>query len=404
MTEIVRELEKALEYHDVQTHDHHQENYNIAFETSTTFHFMRARRERFGLEELLSGEAEVLGGSSLGTSYKAVLSKGPVVVAKRFKLEVIKEGIKVDFHAHMMLLGRSISHPNFLPYVACYYQKGTKKLLITDFAANGSMARHLHDGEPGLDWLTRLKIIQEQEFVTWVNSIRRDEWTDKVFDKDGEPGLDWPTRLKIIQGVARGLNYLHQQFPDLSLPHGHLSSSNVLLDGNFNPLLSDYALAPIIEKKAVKAYIKACKSPEFTKHKCVTKKTDVWCLGILILEMLTGKFPLNYLEQEWKNTTEQEFVTWVNSVRRDEWTDKVFDKGMKWTKHNEIEMIDLMEIGLHCCESDISRRWNMKKVSEKIQGLRETENEEDVEEYLSDSSEEYLAGSSEEYLAGSSEE
>nr|GEW69109.1 protein kinase, ATP binding site-containing protein [Tanacetum cinerariifolium] len=75
MTEIVRELEKALEYH---THDHHQENYNIASETSTTFHFMRARRERFGLEELLSGEAKVLGGSSLGTSYKAVLSKGPV--------------------------------------------------------------------------------------------------------------------------------------------------------------------------------------------------------------------------------------------------------------------------------------------------------------------------------------
>nr|GFA38331.1 probable LRR receptor-like serine/threonine-protein kinase At4g31250 [Tanacetum cinerariifolium] len=69
---------------------------------------------------------------------------------------------------------------------------------------------------------------------------------------------------------------------------------------------------------------------------------------------------------------------------------------MKWTKHNEIEMIDLMEIGLHCCESDVSRRWDMKKVSEKIQGLRETENEEDVEEYLSDSSEECLAGSSEE--------
>ncbi|GKE03444.1 pollen receptor-like kinase 4 [Tanacetum coccineum] len=380
MTEIVRELEKALEY---QTHDHHQENYNIASETSTTFHFMRAGRERFGFEELLYADAEVLRKSSLGTSYKAVLSKGPVVAAKRFKLGVIKEGIKVDFHAHMMLLG-SMSHPNLLPYVACNYDED-QKLLITDFAANGSMASHLH-----------------------------------VKPKDGEPGLDWPRRLKIIQGVASGLNYLHQQFPGLSLPHGHLSSSNVLLDSDFNPLLAYYALAPIIEKEAAKANMKAYKSPEFTKHKQrVTKKTDVWCLGVLILEMLTGKSPLNYLEKG-KSTTEQEFVTWVNSIGRDgsetqfdqltlrrkvpsvsrdppgpilvpsvpigrpELTAEVFDKGMKWRKNNEIEMIDLMEIGLHCCESDVSRRWDMRKVFEKIQGLRETENE---EEYLSDSSE-----------------
>ncbi|GJT89682.1 hypothetical protein Tco_1078527, partial [Tanacetum coccineum] len=67
--------------------------------------------------------------------------------------------------------------------------------------------------------------------------------------------------------------------------------------------------------------------------------------------MLTGKFPLNYLEQDkgmkrtlWfdKGTTEQEFVTWVNSIGREEWISKVFDNCMKWEKNNEIEMIDLM--------------------------------------------------------------
>nr|GFB51565.1 probable LRR receptor-like serine/threonine-protein kinase At4g31250 [Tanacetum cinerariifolium] len=105
--------------------------------------------------------------------------------------------------------------------------------------------------------------------------------------------------------------------------------------------------------------MKAYKSPEFTQHnQRVMKKTDVWCLGILILEMLTG---------------------------REDWTSKVFDNCMKWAKNNEIEMIDLMDIGLRCCESDVSRRWDMRKVFEKIQGLRETENE---EEFLSDSSEE----------------
>ncbi|PWA52778.1 mitogen-activated protein (MAP) kinase kinase kinase 10 [Artemisia annua] len=351
MTEIVKELEQALKY---QTHDRHQKNYNTTYGKSMTFHFMRSGREMFGLEDLLRANAEVLGKSSLGTTYKVYLSNGSVVVAKNFKPAVIKEGIKVDFHAHMMLLG-SMSHPNLLPYVACYYEEGMKKLLITDFAVNGSMASHLH-----------------------------------VALKDGDqPGLDWPTRLRIIQGVTRGLDFLNQQFPDLSLPHGHLSSSNVLLDDAFNPLLADYALAPILKKNTVKEYMKAYKSPEFTQHnQRVTKKTDIWCLGILILEMLTGKSPINYLEQA-KSTTEQEFVTWVNSIGRDEWTDKVFDKGMKWTKKNEIEMIDLMEIGLHCCESDVSRRWDMRKVFEKIQGLRETENE---EEYLSDSREDTRPG------------
>nr|GEW86727.1 pollen receptor-like kinase 1 [Tanacetum cinerariifolium] len=75
-----------------------------------------------------------------------------------------------------------------------------------------------------------------------------------------------------------------------------------------------------------------------------------------------------------KGTTEQELVTWVNSIGREEWTNKVFDNCMKWAKNNEIEMIDLMGIGLRCCESDVSRRWDMRKVFEKIQGLRETKN------------------------------
>ncbi|PWA70642.1 Protein kinase, ATP binding site-containing protein [Artemisia annua] len=373
MTQIVKELEKALEY---QTHDLPQENYNTTYDKSTIFHFMRAGRERFSLEELLVADAQVLGKSVMGTTYKANLSGGAVVAAKRFKF--IKEGIKMDFHAHMMLLG-SMSHPNLLPYVACHYSED-EKYLITDFAVNGSMASHLHDGTPG---------------------------------------LDWPTRLKIIQGVARGLNYLYKQFPGISLPHGHLKSSNVLLDNVFNPLLADYALEPILKKNFAKDYMKAYESPEFGQNdKRLTKKTDVWCLGILILEILTGKSPLDYLKdgkedgkedgkkdgkQDGKKdgksiftrlnpftkkkdgkSTEQDIVTWVNSIGREEWTEKVFDKGMKWTKKNEIEMIDLMEIGLHCCESDVTRRWDMRKVSEKIQGLMETENEED---YLSDSSE-----------------
>lgn len=117
--------------------------------------------------------------------------------------------------------------------------------------------------------------------------------------KPNQPGLDWPTRLRIIKGVGKGLDYLYKSFPNLSLPHGHLKSSNVLLDDTFVPLLADYGLVPVMNEEHAYKFMAAYKSPESAQNDHhLTRKTDVWCLGILILEMLTGKFPANYLKQQ----------------------------------------------------------------------------------------------------------
>ncbi|PWA48853.1 Leucine-rich repeat-containing N-terminal, type 2 [Artemisia annua] len=319
-----------------------EENYKRT-DNGGKLHFVRSDRERFELEDLLRASADVLGSGSFGSSYKAMLVSGPAVVVKRFK-EMSNVG-KEDFHAHMRLLG-SLEHPNLLPLVAFYYKKD-EKLLITDFAAKGSLASHLH--------------------------VKR---------RPDEPGLDWAIRLKIIKGVARGLDYLYNELPRLSLPHGHLKSSNVLLDDDFNPLLADYALVPVINKDHAQHLMVAYKSPEFTQHGRTTKKTDVWCLGILILEMLTGKYPANYLEQG--KGGKPDLGTWVNSVVREEWTGEVFDKEMKGTKNGEGEMLKLLKIGMCCCEWDIARRWDIKEAIEKIEGLKEREDEEDYSSYVSE--------------------
>ncbi|KAJ9537185.1 hypothetical protein OSB04_029918 [Centaurea solstitialis] len=117
-------------------------------------HFVRTDRERFELEDLLRASADVLGSGSFGSSYKAMLTNGPAMVVKRYK--EMSNVRKEEFHEHMRLLG-SLSHPNLLPLVAYYYKKD-EKLLITDFAVNGSLANHLHvkrkPDEPGLDWAT----------------------------------------------------------------------------------------------------------------------------------------------------------------------------------------------------------------------------------------------------------
>lgn len=126
----------------------------------------------------------------------------------------------------------------------------------------------------------------------------------------------------------------------------------------------------------------AYKSPESTQNDRVTKKTDVWCLGILILEMLTGKFPANYLKKGKGGNAD--LASWVNSVVREEWTGEVFDKDMKGTKNGEGEMLKLLKIGMCCCEWNADRRWDLREAIEKIEELKERDIDEDYSSYASE--------------------
>ena len=103
-------------------------------------YFLRNDREGFELQDLLRASAEVLGSGSFGSSYKAVLLSGQPMVVKRFR-EMSNVG-KEEFYEHMRRLG-NLSHHNLLPLVAFYYKK-EEKLLVTDFAENGSLASLLH--------------------------------------------------------------------------------------------------------------------------------------------------------------------------------------------------------------------------------------------------------------------
>ncbi|XP_075522596.1 putative LRR receptor-like serine/threonine-protein kinase At4g31250 [Primulina tabacum] len=305
--------------------------------------FVRNNRQRFELEELLRASAEVLGSGSFGSSYKAVLFSGQPYVVRRFR-QMSNVG-KEDFQEHMRKLGR-LSHPNLLPLVAFYHRK-EEKLLIADFAENGSLASHLHSKRG-----------------------------------PNQPGLDWPTRLRIIKGVSRGLAYLYEELPTLSLPHGHLKSSNVLLDSTFEPLLADYALVPVINKDHAQKFMVAYKSPESSQNDRVTRKTDVWSLGILILELLTGKFPANYLKQG--KGPSADLATWVNSVVREEWTGEVFDKDMNLARRGEGQMLRLLKIGMCCCDWDVDKRWDLKEAVEKIEELKEKDSDDDFSSYASE--------------------
>nr|Q40902.1 RecName: Full=Pollen receptor-like kinase 1 [Petunia integrifolia]AAA33715.1 receptor kinase [Petunia integrifolia subsp. inflata] len=286
--------------------------------------FVRDDRPRFDLQDLLRASAEVLGSGNLGSSYKALLMDGQAVVVKRFKQ--MNHVAKEDFHEHMRRLGR-LTHPNLLPLVAYYYRK-EEKLLVYDYASNGSLASHLHG-----------------------NQSR----------------LDWSSRLKIVKGVAKALAYLHNELPSLALPHGHLKSSNVLLDKYLNPVLMDYTLVPLVNLAQVQHLLVAYKAPEYAQQGRITRKTDVWSLGILILETLTGKFPTNYLALSTGYGTE--LATWVDTIIRD--NESAFDKEMNTTKDSQGQIRKLFDIGVACCQEDLDTRWDLKEVVQSIQSLND---------------------------------
>ncbi|CAI8611764.1 unnamed protein product [Vicia faba] len=292
--------------------------------------FLRQDGIVFDLQDLLRSSAEILGSASFGSSYKAVILDGQAIVVKRYKK--MNNVSRQEFYEHMRRIG-NLNHPNLLPLLAFYYTR-EEKLLISSFVHNGCLASHLHGNH---------------------NSQK--------------PGLNWTTRLKIVKGVSRGLSYLYSALPSVIVPHGHLKSSNVLLDESFEPLITDYALSPLINLDHAQQIIMPYKSPEYAQLGRITKKTDVWSFGILILEILTGKFPENYITP--KYNSDSDLASWVNMMITEKRTSDIFDIDMGAVGNSKSELLKLLKIGLSCCEENVERRLDIKEALVQIQDLRE---------------------------------
>ncbi|KAI7732020.1 hypothetical protein M8C21_013511 [Ambrosia artemisiifolia] len=304
---------------------------------SLNLNFLVDDEERFDLADLMKASAAVLGSGMFGSSYKTLIAGRKVMVVKRFK-QMNNVG-KEEFFEHMKRLSR-LRHPNIQRIVAFYY-RNDEKLLISNYVDNISLAFHLHRNR-----------------------------------SDDIRSPDWPTRLKIVKGVVRGLQHLYTKLPSLIVPHGHLKSSNVLLTKNYDPLLTDYALVPITNPEHARSLMMAYKSPEYNQLGRISKRTDIWCLGILILEIMTGKIPVYTIHQSKGNDTE--VTDFINSVAGQELHSDVFDTKMTgFDKSNEGEMIKLLKIGLSCCERDSKKRMDIKQVLEKIEEVKERDGPED---------------------------
>ncbi|CAL5321788.1 unnamed protein product [Camellia sinensis] len=204
-----------------------------------------------------------LGEGGFGPVYKGMLKGGQEIAVKRLSKNS-NQGLD-EFKNEVTCIAK-LQHRNLVKLLGCCIQ-GEEKMLIYEYMSNKS-----------LDYLI---------FGAWTKSDKI--WTDQT----RSALLDWPKRFHIINGICRGLLYLHQD-SRLRIIHRDLKASNILLDIDMNPKISDFGMARSFwgneteanTNKVVGTY--GYMSPEYAVDGLFSVKSDVFSFGVLVLEIVSG--------------------------------------------------------------------------------------------------------------------
>ncbi|XP_048322233.2 probable leucine-rich repeat receptor-like serine/threonine-protein kinase At3g14840 isoform X2 [Ziziphus jujuba] len=204
-----------------------------------------------------------LGEGGFGSVYKGVLLDGTCIAVKQLSARS-KQGNR-EFLNELGMIS-ALEHPNLVKlHGRC--TEGKQLVLVYEYMDNNSLAHSLFGQEKG-----------------------------------GPSKLDWPTRQKICVGIAKGLTFLHEESA-FKVVHRDIKASNILLDRDLNPKISDFGLAKLDEEENSHITTRVAgtigyMAPEYALWGYLTDKADVYSFGVVALELVTGKSNMKFHPNE----------------------------------------------------------------------------------------------------------
>ncbi|XP_004490288.1 proline-rich receptor-like protein kinase PERK8 isoform X2 [Cicer arietinum] len=291
-------------------------------------------RNWFSYEELFKATngfstLNLLGEGGFGFVYKGCLPDGREIAVKQLKIGG-SQGER-EFKAEVEIISR-IHHRHLVSLVG-YCIQDDRKLLVYDYVPNNTLHFHLHG--------------------------------------EGQPVLEWQNRIKIVAGAARGIAYLHEDC-NPRIIHRDIKPSNILLDFNYEARVSDFGLAKLaldanthITTRVMGTF--GYVAPEYVSSGKLTDKSDVYSFGVVLLELITGRMPVDPSQ-----LGDQSLVEWARPLLSDALETEEFDSLVDpklGKNYVDSEMFCMIEVAAACVRHSAAKRPRMGQVVRAFESL-----------------------------------
>ncbi|KAK4781446.1 hypothetical protein SAY86_015548 [Trapa natans] len=274
-------------------------------------------------------QTNIIGCGGFGLVYKADLPNGTKAAIKKLSGDCGQA--EREFHSEVEALSRA-QHKNLVS-LRGYCRRGNERLLIYSYMENGSLDYWLHESE------------------------------------EGSKFLSWDARLKIAHGAALGLAYLHRAC-EPSIVHRDIKSSNILLDEKFEAHLADFGLSRFLrpydthvttDLVGTLGYI----PPEYSQTLTATFKGDVYSFGVVLLELLTGKRPVEV--RKGKNC--RDLVSWVFQMILEKKEAEVIDPSIWDSEDHKKQVMKVLSIACDCTDPNPRTRPVIEQVVSRLEAV-----------------------------------